>query len=69
MANINIIKLGSPIEGLHDIFANEHEHFQENKGPNTSPSCCENPGSYGYPAEDPVVYICFKCGSWNWKNY
>ena len=69
MAKINIVKLDTPIDGSHDIDTNEHEQTQENKGPNTASSCCEKPRSYGYPAEAPVVHICFTCGSWNWKNY
>ena len=67
MANINILKLETPIEGPHDIYTDEQ--LKEDKVPNIPSSCCENASSYGYPAEDPVVNICFKCGSWNWKNY
>jgi hypothetical protein len=69
MAKINIIELDTPIEGSHDISTNEHEQSQGKKSLYTPSSCCENPRSYGYPTEDPVVYICFICGSWNWKNY
>jgi len=69
MANINLLKLETPTEGSHDIDANEYDQPKENKAPNTASSCCENPSSYGYPAEDPVVNICFTCGSWNWKHY
>jgi hypothetical protein len=69
MANINLLKLETPTEGSHGLDGNEHAQSKQNSVPNTESSCCENSSSYGYPAENPVVNICFTCGSWNWKNY
>ena len=68
MTNINLLKLEAPTETSQDIDVYEHAQSKLNSVPNTESSCCENSSSYGYPAEDPVVNICFTCGSWNWKN-
>jgi len=68
MANINILKLETPTESPHVIDVNEHDQSKQNSIADTESPCCENSSSYGYPAEDPVVNICFTCGSWNWKK-
>lgn len=68
MANINILKLETPTQGSHVIDVNEHDQTKQNSVTDTESPCCENASSYGYPAEDPVVNICFTCGSWNWKK-
>lgn len=60
MVKISIAKLDTPIEGTHENIENEATTPQA--------SCCEKPDSYGYPAENPVVQICFTCGNWNWKK-
>jgi hypothetical protein len=44
-----------------------HGHHNTDKALDTP--CCQNPRTHGYPEENPVVHICFKCGTWNWENY
>ena len=69
MANINLLKLEAPTEGTLDIDTSEDDQSKHISVTGTESPCCENSSSYGYPAENPVVHICFTCGSWNWKNY
>ena len=69
MANINMLKLETPTEGSLDIDTSEDAQSKQNSVADIESPCCENSSSYGYPAEAPVVDICFTCGSWNWKKY
>jgi len=77
MMKNNIAKLNNPLhpqveeiplKGSHEIQCNEPV-YSKNKELNTKSPCCENPILNGYPAEYPVVNICFSCGEWNWINY